>query len=143
MKIGLGCDHAGYPLKLKVMKQLEEWGYEIVDYGTDSTEATDYPIYGHAVGRAVASGEVDRGIVICGSGIGISMAANKVPGVRCALCSEPYGAVLTRRHNDANVLGGRMIGDALALKIVSAFLRTEFKGGRHAKRVNMIEDLEK
>ena len=142
--IAIGCDHGGYELKQEVMKLLEEKGLEYKDYGTYSTESCDYPIYGEAVARAVAGGECEKGIIICGTGIGISMAANKVKGIRAALCGDCYSAEYTRRHNDANILamGARTLGSGLALKIVETFLSTEFEGGRHARRVALISDIE-
>jgi len=142
--IAIGCDHGGYELKQEVMKLLEEKGLEYKDYGTYSTESCDYPIYGEAVARAVADGECEKGIIICGTGIGISMAANKVKGIRAALCGDCYSAEMTRRHNDANILamGARTLGSGLALKIVETFLSTEFEGGRHARRVALISDIE-
>ena len=143
MKIAVGNDHAGFQLKPVVISVLEERGIEILDLGCYSTESVHYPIYGEAVGRAVASGEADMGIVICGTGIGISIAANKVPGIRCGLCSEPLSAELTRQHNDANVLamGARTIGPEMARKIVETFLDTEFLGGKHAVRVEMLNNI--
>ena len=143
MKIAVGNDHAGFQLKPVVISVLEKRGIEILDLGCYSTESVHYPIYGEAVGRAVASGEADMGIVICGTGIGISIAANKVPGIRCGLCSEPLSAELTRQHNDANVLamGARTIGPEMARKIVETFLDTEFLGGKHAVRVEMLNNI--
>ena len=142
MKIAIGCDHAGYPLKVAVEDKLLKEGYGIMDVGTESTESVDYPIYGKSVGRAVASGLADRGIVICGSGIGISIAANKVKGVRCALCTSVEMAEMSRRHNDANVLamGARMIEQDLAFKIVDKWLETDFEGGKHLRRINMLDE---
>ena len=142
--IALGCDHGGYALKQEIMKHLTERGIEYRDYGTFSTDSCDYPDYGEAVGRAVASGECERGIVVCGTGIGISIAANKVHGVRCALCGDCFSAQMAREHNDANVLalGARVLGPGLALKIVDTFLDAEFQGGRHARRVAKIMALE-
>ncbi len=142
--IAIGCDHGGYELKQEVMKLLEEKGFEYKDFGTYSTESCDYPVYGEAVARAVAGGECEKGIIICGTGIGISMAANKVKGIRAALCGDCYSAEYTRRHNDANILamGARTLGSGLALKIVETFLSTEFEGGRHARRVALISDIE-
>ncbi|MCD8325540.1 MAG: ribose 5-phosphate isomerase B [Lachnospiraceae bacterium] len=140
--IAIGSDHGGFLLKEAVRAYLEEQGKEVKDLGCYSRESVDYPVYGKAVGNAVASGECEKGIVICTTGIGISMAANKVKGVRCALCSEPYSARLTRQHNDANVLalGAAVVGPLLALEIVDTFLNTEFSGEeRHARRVGMIE----
>ena len=140
----IGSDHGGYALKQEIMKHLTERGIEYRDYGTFSTDSCDYPDYGEAVGRAVASGECERGIVVCGTGIGISIAANKVPGVRCALCGDCFSAQMAREHNDANVLalGARVLGPGLALKIVDTFLDAEFQGGRHARRVAKIMALE-
>ena len=142
MNIAIGCDHAGYPLKVAVEDKLLKEGYGIMDVGTESTESVDYPIYGKAVGRAVASGLADRGIVICGSGIGISIAANKVKGVRCALCTSVEMAEMSRRHNDATVLamGARMIEQDLAFKIVDKWLATDFEGGKHLRRINMLDE---
>ena len=142
--LAIGSDHGGYELKQAVMKHLAERGVEYRDYGTYSPESCDYPDYGEAVGRAVASGECERGIVICGTGIGISMAANKVRGVRCALCGDCYSAQMSREHNDANVLalGARVLGEGLALKIVDTYLDSSFQGGRHARRVAKIMALE-
>lgn len=142
--IALGCDHGGFALKQEIMKHLDEKGLAYQDYGTDSAESCDYPIYGEAVGRAVASGECELGIIICGTGIGISMAANKVKGVRAALCGDCFSAEMTRKHNDANVLalGARVVGPGLALKIVDTFLENEFEGGRHARRVALLSDIE-
>lgn len=141
MKIALGADHGGFELKEKIKKHLTEKGYEVLDLGTNSTASVDYPEFGHAVGHAVTKKEADFGIVVCGTGIGISIAANKVPGVRAALCTNTTMARLTREHNNANVLamGGRIVGDVLALEMVDIFLATEFQGGRHEKRVNSIE----
>ena len=140
----IGSDHGGYALKQEIMKHLTERGIEYRDYGTFSTDSCDYPDYGEAVGRAVASGECERGIVACGTGIGISIAANKVHGVRCALCGDCFSAQMAREHNDANVLalGARVLGPGLALKIVDTFLDAEFQGGRHARRVAKIMALE-
>ena len=140
----IGSDHGGSALKQEIMKHLTERGIEYRDYGTFSTDSCDYPDYGEAVGRAVASGECERGIVVCGTGIGISIAANKVHGVRCALCGDCFSAQMAREHNDANVLalGARVLGPGLALKIVDTFLDAEFQGGRHARRVAKITALE-
>lgn len=142
--IALGNDHAGLELKREIMKLLDARGLEYRDYGTYTEDSCDYPVYGEAVGRAVASGECERGIVICGTGVGISIAANKVRGVRCAHCSEPYSAKLTRQHNDANILafGARTVGPAIAETMVDVFLATPFDGGRHQRRVDMIAQLE-
>ena len=142
--IAIGCDHGGYQLKQAVIRHLAERGIAYRDYGTYSEESCDYPDYGEAVGRAVASGECERGIVVCGTGIGISIAANKIKGVRAALCGDCFSAEMCRRHNNANVLalGGRVIGPGLALKIVDIFLSTGFDGGRHARRVAKISEIE-
>ena len=140
----IGSDHGGYDLKQIIMAHLAERGVEYRDYGTFSTDSCDYPDYGEAVARAVASGECERGIVVCGTGIGISIAANKVHGIRCALCGDCYSAEKSREHNDANVLalGGRVLGEGLALKIVDTFLDTEFAGGRHSRRLAKIAAIE-
>ena len=144
MKIALGSDHGGYPLKQHVIAHLEERGISYQDFGCYSTESCDYPDFGRAAAQAVADGSCQLGIVICTTGIGISMAANKVKGIRCALCSEPLSAEMTRRHNDANMLamGGGMIGPNMAKRIVDAFLDTDFEGGRHQRRVDKISAIE-
>ncbi len=141
--IAVGCDHGGYPLKLAVLAYLKEHGLEYWDLGCDSAEAADYPLYGKAVGRAVAQGICEKGIVICSTGIGISIAANKVPGVRCALCGDTFSARATRQHNDANVLalGALVTGAGLALEIVDIFLSTPFSGAeRHRRRIAQLEE---
>ncbi|MDD6332070.1 MAG: ribose 5-phosphate isomerase B [Clostridium sp.] len=140
--IALGSDHGGYGLKQEVIKHLKERGLEYKDYGCYSEESCDYPVYGRVVAEAVASGECERGIIICGTGIGISITANKVPGIRAALCHDCFSAEATRQHNDANVLamGARVIGSGLALKIVDIFLDTPFSNDeRHVRRIGMIE----
>ena len=144
MKIAIGNDHAALELKNHIVDYLVKEGHEVVNFGTDTPASTDYPIYGARVAHAVANGECERGIVICGTGIGISISANKVKGIRCALCSEPVSAKLTRQHNDANILamGARIIGPAMAEEIVHTFLTTEFEGGRHSRRVDLITKLE-
>lgn len=144
MKIAIGSDHAGYNLKQLVADYVRTKGHEVIDLGTNSTVSVDYPNYGRAVGEAVVSKEADRGIAICGSGIGISISANKVKGVRCACVSEAYSARLSRLHNDANVIafGERVIGSGVAYDIVDAFLETEFEGGRHENRVCLISEIE-
>lgn len=144
MKIAIGNDHAALELKNHIVDYLVKEGHEVVNFGTDTPASTDYPIYGARVAHAVANGECERGVVICGTGIGISISANKVKGIRCALCSEPVSAKLTRQHNDANVLamGARIIGPAMAEEIVHTFLTTEFEGGRHSRRVELITKLE-
>ena len=141
--IGIGNDHAAVDLKNEIKAYLEEKGYKVVNYGTDSSESCDYPVYGAKVGNAVASGEVDAGVLICGTGIGISITANKIKGIRAALCSDTFSAHATREHNDANILamGARVVGEGLALDIVDTFLETEFSNDeRHIRRINMIED---
>ena len=144
MKIALGSDHGGYSLKQHVIAHLEERGISYQDFGCYSTESCYYPDFGRAAAQAVADGSCQLGIVICTTGIGISMAANKVKGIRCALCSEPLSAEMTRRHNDANMLamGGGMIGPNMAARIVDAFLDTDFEGGRHQRRVDKISAIE-
>ena len=144
MKIAIGCDHGGYLLKQDILIWLEEHDIDFEDVGCFSTESVDYPIYGEKVARLVASGACEKGIVICTTGIGISIAANKVKGIRAALCGDCYSAEMTRRHNDANILamGARVLGPGLALKIVDTFLNTEFEGGRHARRIALISDIE-
>ena len=140
--IAIGSDHGGYDLKMSVIAHLEERGIEYKDFGTYDKKSCDYPIFGKAAAEAVASGECEKGIVICTTGIGISMVANKVKGVRCALCSEPVSAKMTRLHNDANVLamGGALIGHMMANNIVDTFLDTEFSGEeKHIRRVNMMD----
>ena len=144
MKIAIGNDHVAVEMKKHIVKYLEGKGYEIVNFGTDSTERADYPVYGKRVADAVASGACELGILICGTGIGISLAANKVKGIRAAVCSEAYSAALTRRHNNANIIafGARVVGTAVAETIVDAFLEAEFEGGCHARRIDMITDIE-
>ena len=140
MKIALGCDHGGYAMKEDIKKQLEGLGHEVKDCGTYSTESCDYPIFGEAAARAVASGECEYGIVVCTTGIGISIAANKVKGIRCAHCADTLEAQLCRQHNNANVLvmPGRFIDNAMAKSIMDEFFATEFEGGRHQKRIDKI-----
>ncbi len=141
--IALGSDHGGWALKQEVMKHLDARGLEYKDYGTYSEDSCDYPVYGKAVAHAVADGECEKGIIICGTGIGISITANKVRGIRAALCSDCFSAEMTRLHNDANILafGARVVGPGLALKIVDTFLDTPFSGDeRHIRRINQIED---
>ena len=141
--IALAADHGGFELKKEVMAHLDARGLEYKDFGTYSDASCDYPVYGKAVAKAVASGEYERGIIICGTGIGISIAANKVHGIRAALCGDCFSAEATRQHNDANVLalGARVVGPGLALKIVDTFLDTPFSNGeRHIRRIEMIED---
>lgn len=142
--IAIASDHGGYALKEKVKVHLKELGYEVQDFGTDSLDSCDYPDYAAPAAKAVASGECEKGIVICTTGIGVSIVANKVRGVRCALCTDPFAAEMTRRHNDTNVLamGAGLVGENLALRIVDTWLSTEFEGGRHQRRVDKVMALE-
>ena len=142
--IALACDHAALDMKKEVAALLDEMGLEYRDFGTYTKDSCDYPVFAARAARAVASGECDRGILICGTGIGISIAANKIRGIRCALCSDPVSAQLTRRHNDANMLafGARILGTELARGVVRAFLTTPFEGGRHQRRIDLITRLE-
>ena len=142
MKIAIGNDHIALDLKREIAAHLAALGHEVVNTGTDAAERCDYPVYGKAVARLVAAGEADLGILICGTGVGISLAANKVRGVRCVVCSEPYSAKLSREHNNTNVLafGARVVGLDLAKMIVDAWLGASFEGGRHARRVDMLEE---
>ncbi len=143
MKIALASDHGGFALKEAVKKHLEERGFETLDLGTNSEESVDYPSFGKACGEAVVSGEAERGVVCCGTGIGISMAANKVPGVRCALVTNSFMAEMTKKHNDANILalGGRVLEVPVALQLVDVWLDTEFEGGRHQRRIDMLNEM--
>ena len=144
MKIAIASDHGGYELKENIKKYLESRDIEIVDLGTYSEESVDYPAFGKACGDAVASGKADRGIVCCGTGIGISMAANKFKGIRAALCGDVFSAKMSKEHNNANVicLGGRVLGRELANMIVDTYLEAEFQGGRHADRIKKIHEIE-
>ena len=144
MKISIGSDHGAFAMKEHLKQYLTEQGHQVVDCGTYSTDSCDYADFAKAAAQLVASGDCDRGIVMCTTGIGISIAVNKVRGIRCALCSEPYSAEMTRRHNDANMLamGGALIGPNMADRIVDVFLGTEFEGGRHARRVGKIMAIE-
>jgi ribose 5-phosphate isomerase B len=139
-RIAIGSDHAGYTLKAKLKEYVLNLGYDIHDLGTYNSDSTDYPVYGKKVGEVVSSGRYDLGIVICGTGIGISIAANKVPGVRAANVTDPLSAALSRRHNNANVLafGARIVGPDLAKEIVRSWLTAKFEGGRHSRRVNEL-----
>ena len=142
--IAIGSDHGGFELKKAIMKHLAEKGVEVKDFGTYTSESCDYPDYGHAVAKAVAAGEFECGILICGTGIGISISANKVPGIRAALCTDCFCAEATRLHNNANILclGGRVVGEGLALKIVDTFLATPFSNDeRHIRRISKIESI--
>ena len=141
--LAIGCDHGGFELKQEIIKYLAEKNIPYKDFGCDTPEAVDYPVIGKAVAHAVANGECEKGILLCGTGIGISIAANKMPGIRAALCSDCFSAEATRLHNDANILamGGRVVGPGLAVKIVDTFLNTPFSGEeRHRRRISMIEE---
>ena len=144
LKIAIGSDHVGYILKPAILRYVKDLGYEVEDLGTNSTERTDYPIYGEKVGRAVASGECDLGITICGTGIGIGIAANKVKGTRVCMCSDCYSAKLSRMHNNSNILsfGSRVVGQELAQMIVKNWLEARYIGGRHERRVEEIAAIE-
>lgn len=144
MKIAIASDHGGYAYKQELIPYIESLGHQVMDLGCHSPDSVDYPDYGIPCGQAVAAGQADRGVVICGTGIGISISANKVPGIRCALCTDPLMARLTREHNDANMLamGGRIIGIELAKDIVRVFLSTDFAGGRHKTRIDKIAQYE-
>ena len=144
MKIAIGNDHAAVNLKKEIMEYVQSLGHEVTNFGTDSTESCNYPEYGEKVGRAVAAGEYDCGILICGTGVGISIAANKVNGVRAAVCSDATTARLVKAHNNANIIafGERIVGVELAKDIVKAYLDAEFLGGRHAVRVAMFSEIE-
>ena len=144
MKIAIGCDHGALDLKNAIAEHLTAKGHEVVDFGTYTLASCDYPDFAEKAARAVAAGECEKGIVLCTTGIGISIAANKVRGARAALCTDCFMAEMTRRHNDANILalGARVLGHGLALKIVETFLDTEFEGGRHARRVDIISAIE-
>ena len=145
MKIAMGNDHTAVELKKIIKEFVEEKGYEVLDLGTNSSESCDYPVYGEKVGRAVASKEADLGIVICGTGVGISLAANKVKGIRACVCSEPYTAKLSRMHNDSNVLafGARVVGSEMAKMITEEWLNAQYEGGRHQRRVDMLMEIER
>jgi ribose 5-phosphate isomerase B len=145
MKVALGSDHGGFELKEAIKKHLNRKGIEFVDYGTFNNESVDYPDYGRITAEAIMKGDCDRGIVICGTGIGISIAANKVKGIRCALVSEEYSARMAKAHNNANMIamGGRVVGEGIATGIVDVWLETEFEGGRHERRVEKIMEIEK
>lgn len=145
MKIGIGNDHVAVDYKKEIKLYIEEkYGYEVINFGTNSFERFNYPESGKAVAEAVVSGEVDKGILICGTGVGIGISANKVPGVRCVICSGPYSARLSREHNNTNVLsfGSRVIGIELAKMIVDEWLSSEYEGGRHQVRLDMIDEIE-
>ncbi|MCR8908147.1 MULTISPECIES: ribose 5-phosphate isomerase B [Atopobiaceae] len=144
MKLAIGNDHTALAIKAEVVEHLRDRGVELVDVGTNSPESFDYAISGYRVGRLVADGEVDGGVLICGTGVGISLAANKVDGVRACVCSEPYSAELSKRHNNSNVIcfGARVIGPEMAKCIVDAWMDAEFEGGRHARRVGQIMEIQ-
>ena len=143
MKIAIASDHGGYGLKQKVLDHVSARGFEVIDLGTNSEESVDYPVYGQLCGETVASGKADLGIVICGTGIGISIAANKVHGIRCGLCTSVEMAHLTKQHNNANILalGGRTTPENLAIDIVDEWLDTDFEGDRHKRRVDMLDNM--
>ncbi|MDD5451774.1 MAG: ribose 5-phosphate isomerase B [Desulfovibrionales bacterium] len=143
MEVALGCDHGGYALKGPIRQYLASNGISCCDVGADSEDSVDYPVYGMKVAKLVSSGECQRGILLCGSGIGMSIVANRLPGVRAALCHDIYTARLSRQHNDANVLvlGARIIGPGLAMEIVKTWFETEFEGGRHKRRIDLIDKL--
>ena len=144
MKIAMGNNHTAVELKNIIKEFAEEKGYEVLDLGTNSPESCDYPVYGEKVGKAVASGQADLGIVICGTGVGISLAANKVKGIRACVCSEPYTAKLSRMHNNSNVLafGARVVGSEMAKMIIEEWLNASYEGGRHQRRVDMLMEIE-
>ena len=144
-RVGIGCDHGGFPLKPIILDKLEELGVQYQDFGTDSDESVDYPEFAQKVSEGVSENDLDAGILICGTGRGMAISANKVPGVRASVCSDPYSARLTRAHNDANVLtmGARVIGPAIAEEIIEQFITTRFDGGRHDRRVKKIANIEK
>ena len=144
MKLAIGNDHVAVEMKKEIQAYLEEKGYEVINVGTDDPGRFDYPISGYKVGKMVAAGEVDGCILICGTGVGISLAANKVKGVRCCVCSEPYSAKLSKQHNNTNIIafGARVIGVELAKMIVDEWLNAEFEGGRHQRRVDMIMEIQ-
>lgn len=144
MRIGIGNDHVAIELKKTIKEHLEQQGYEVVDFGTNSPERFDYPISGYKVGKAVASGDVDLGVLICGTGVGISLAANKVQGIRACVCSDPYSAKLSREHNNTNIIafGARVVGQELAKMIVDEWLSAPFEGGRHQRRIDMLAEIE-
>ena len=145
MNLAIGSDHAGFELKEIIKKYLIEKGHEVKDYGTNSNASVDYPKFGQAVAEAIVEEKQELGILVCGTGIGISIAANKVPGIRAANCSDCFSAEATRQHNNANILalGSRVVGQGLALKIVETFLNAEYQGERHQKRIDMISEIEK
>jgi len=143
-KLAIGNDHVAVEMKKEIMAYLQEKGYELINVGTDVPGSFDYPISGYKVAKMVAAGEVDGGILICGTGVGISLSANKVKGIRCCVCSEPYSAKLSKQHNNTNIIafGARVVGVELAKMIVDSWLEAEFEGGRHQRRVDMIKEIE-
>ena len=143
MKLAIGNDHVAVEMKKEIRAYLEGKGIEVLDVGTDSAERFNYPVSGYKVARLVADGEVDGGVLICGTGVGISLAANKVKGIRACVCSEPYTARLSKQHNNANIIafGARVVGEGTALSIVDAFLGASFEGGRHQRRVDLLESI--
>ena len=145
MKIAIGNDHAATELKFQIKEYLESKGHEVINFGTDTNDSCNYPEYGEAVGKAVASGEAEAGVLICGTGVGISIAANKVNGIRAVVCSEPVTAKLSKEHNNSNIVafGARIVGLEMAKAIVDAWLGAEYQGGRHQTRVDMITEIEK
>lgn len=145
MKIAMGADHGGFSLKETIKQHLEEQGHEVLDLGTYDTASCHYPAYAEKVARSVAAGQAERGILVCGTGIGMSIAANKIPGIRAAAVSDCFTAQATREHNDANILclGERTVGPGLAMRIVDTYLAAQFQGGRHQTRLDMIAALEK
>ena len=144
MKLAIGCDHGGFELKEEIVKHLKDRGFDVKDFGIYECKSVNYPEIAFKVADSIASGETERGILVCGTGIGMSLAANKVKGIRAAVCSDHFSAKYTRLHNDANILclGGRVVGAGVALEMVDLFVDTEFEGGRHAARVQMITDRE-
>ena len=145
MKIAVACDHAGLQLKNVLIEEMQKEGYEVKDFGTYTEESCDYPDYVIPTAKAVAKGEFDRGVVVCGTGLGVSMTANKVHGIRCAVCHDTFSAKATRQHNDANLLamGQRVVGTGVALEVLKAFLETDYEGGRHQRRIDKMMALEK
>ena len=143
--IAFACDHGGYLIKDAVINHLQKKGYEVIDFGTNSSESVDYPVYAEPCCRSIVAGKADLGILICGTGIGMSIAANKIHGIRAACCGDTYSAAMTRNHNNANVLclGARVVGEGLALEIIDAFLANSFVGSYHTRRVEMLAEIEK
>ena len=144
MKIAVACDHGGYALKNALMREMVNQGYEVIDYGTYSEESVDYPDYAYKAAKAVSTGECEKGVVVCGTGIGVSMVCNKVKGIRCALVHDVFSAKATRAHNDTNMLamGQRVIGEGLAIEILNAWLTTDYEGGRHDARIKKLMAIE-